>query len=170
MAIAPSEYSLAEIFKTENYSLFASNITGAQKFADDVSLWIRGLSVKADASDIQELKDLKRKQELEDRKKLLLNQQETLQEDIATEQDAQKKEDLEHELMGVTYKIGEVNRLLTRSIGGLDFIRDNAELKANEAIVAQVKQGVLTYLNDYVVTGNLGSGTVTFDGQAFVAP
>ncbi|MEH0157122.1 hypothetical protein V6R21_23575 [Limibacter armeniacum] len=164
-----TQLDLQEVFKPENYPLFASSKIELDTFANMVEIWIDEMDARSDLKDVEDRKNGVRRSDLLEKKADLGEQEQALIDKIANESDPAKKSELEHTLKGVSFKIGEIDRQLSKNLGGMYLIKDFVNIKTSEAIIQEVKQGMVTYLNDYFVPGNLGSGTVTFDGVDYTA-
>ncbi|BDD07914.1 hypothetical protein FUAX_03460 [Fulvitalea axinellae] len=90
---------------------------------------------------------------------------------ITIEKDPVEKAELEADLMRDRGRLQKVNIQLEKGEGesALEMAHNSGEAKMLEVYVKAYRQSVLDYINDYVVPGNLGEGTVTFEGVEYVA-
>ncbi|BDD11070.1 hypothetical protein FUAX_35020 [Fulvitalea axinellae] len=158
----------SEVFNPTNYRSFASNGEEAQTFSNDAEHLVTGQDIDVEQAAWQEVnRGRLRTQRLVDRARFQrdydFNQAQMAKEGVTPEELA----DLEHQNRGLLYKIGEIDRIMSRKDTGIKHMVKLLDRLSDKVRRDAIVQGMKDYLTNYVATGNIGPCTVTFMGEEY---
>ncbi|BDD08095.1 hypothetical protein FUAX_05270 [Fulvitalea axinellae] len=165
------EVSSTDLIPEEKYPVIATDIAGCQIFSDGVSRLVGKLKF----SEIESEVDEQRKEETALNK---LNRIKDLQGAVATytvlveqELNPDRKKVLEAKLNNyqgqLTLKTVEAE--VAKKSFFAPLLEENIKQSQGSVYSELLEEAMIDYLNDFVVPGNIGEGTVTFQGVEYVA-
>ncbi|BDD10063.1 hypothetical protein FUAX_24950 [Fulvitalea axinellae] len=153
------------------YPLLAKDMQTCQAIADFVTSLIMQHSLKALKSHITEDNKEQSAEKANKQVKELTRLISNLENNIVNETDPQEIDDLEVKLDMAKAQLRALKKKLTKgdSLNGIQACYEDLKQANNDNSSEIMRAAFIDYLNDYVVPGNLGEGTVTFEGIEYVA-
>ncbi|BDD07808.1 hypothetical protein FUAX_02400 [Fulvitalea axinellae] len=161
----------SRLVRPDVYPKLAQNLVDCQIYLSGEQKYIRELGYKAFEKEAEEEKAEGKRQRFVEDKKKLESEIQTTELRISVELDPKQKERLETHLEGLKIKLRQMGYKEEDDAGQslMELTHTNAEGELFELYVKAYRQSVLDYINDYVVPGTIGEGTVEFEGVEYVA-
>ncbi|BDD08272.1 hypothetical protein FUAX_07040 [Fulvitalea axinellae] len=160
-----------DLIPASHYPKIADNLEDCQTYLYSEQLHLKEMYHDYVKEELKEKAEEKRALRLIEQRKSLEDKEWMLQQGIAREIDPERKETLQAELKTTEGMLWELNLKLKKEGKGnvTDVLRANTKAIFLDTQYKAYRKAIVMYLEDYVSTGVIGEGTVTFFDMEFTA-
>ncbi|BDD00530.1 hypothetical protein [Persicobacter psychrovividus] len=163
-------YNVADIFNPTNYPYFADTIERAQYKINKLDQMTDSLEAKELSSSVKDRKDAESREGLMDKRDTMSAELTVLQQKLADTDaaDVDRRVPLQDQITDIERAIEKANFDLRVGEFSENGIRSQLDRKNQEQLVTALKESIVGYC-EWIAAGNLGAGSVTYDGNTYTA-